>query len=51
MKKANIDELKVSGVRPGVTRRSFSGAGACDSRQHGDKRRDLFGVRVTANHY
>ncbi len=28
MKKANIDELKVSDVRPGVTRRSFSGAGA-----------------------
>jgi quercetin dioxygenase-like cupin family protein len=28
MKKANIDELKLSDVRPGVTRRSFSGAGA-----------------------
>jgi len=24
MKKANIDELKLSDVRPGVTRRSFS---------------------------
>ena len=28
MKKANIDELKLSDVRPGVTRRSFSGEGA-----------------------
>ena len=28
MKKANIDELKLSDVRPGVTRRSFSGVGA-----------------------
>ena len=28
MKKANIDELKVSEARPGVTRRSFSGEGA-----------------------
>ena len=28
MKKANIDELKLSDVRPGVSRRSFSGEGA-----------------------
>ena len=28
MKKANIDELRLSDVRPGVTRRSFSGEGA-----------------------
>lgn len=28
MKKSNLNELKVSDVRPGVTRRSFSGAGA-----------------------
>jgi len=28
VKKANIDELKLSDVRPGVTRRSFSGEGA-----------------------
>ena len=28
MKKAKYDELKVSEARPGVTRRSFSGAGA-----------------------
>jgi quercetin dioxygenase-like cupin family protein len=28
VKKANIDELKVSVARPGVTRKSFSGAGA-----------------------
>jgi quercetin dioxygenase-like cupin family protein len=28
VKKANIDELKVAQARPGVTRRSFSGAGA-----------------------
>jgi hypothetical protein len=28
VKKSNIDDLKVTGVRPGVTRRSFSGAGA-----------------------
>ena len=27
MKKANIDELKLSDVRPGVTRRSVSGHG------------------------
>jgi quercetin dioxygenase-like cupin family protein len=28
VKKANIDELKVSVARPGVTRKSFSGEGA-----------------------
>ena len=28
VKKANIDELKLSVARPGVTRKSFSGAGA-----------------------
>lgn len=28
MKKSNLDDLKVTDVRPGVTRRSFSGAGA-----------------------
>ena len=28
MKKSNLNDLKVSDVRPGVTRRSFSGEGA-----------------------
>ena len=28
MKKSNLDDLKETDVRPGVTRRSFSGAGA-----------------------
>jgi quercetin dioxygenase-like cupin family protein len=28
MKKSNLDDLKLTDVRPGVTRRSFSGVGA-----------------------